>query len=280
MADDLLVVVDGAVDAPLGGCAHVRVVEGEVYFGETRFNGSDRSLWALLRKGTYPATTPPTVSALTAAYEHGGPVVGVHVSAALSSTVARAKEAAARVHARRGTRVTVVDTRSLSVGSGLVATALVDELERDGLDASSAVGKAQRLPDLLHTFALVQDVDALRASGRAGLLPPGRLVPHRPLLLAVRGRAVALEQCRDRRAAVERLAVHLRHGLGAPGRVPADVTWALGHGDAADVGSVVARLSDLLEHPPRCVLPVDPTVGAHVGPEALVVATLARDGAR
>lgn len=280
-AGDLLVVVDGAVDAPLSGSARFEVVNGQVHFGEARFDGSPETLWELLRKGSYPSTTPPTVGALAAAYEQAGHVVGVHVSAALSATVTRAKEAAARVQAHSGSQVTVVDTRSLSVGSGLIAAALVSALDRRGTDAAAIARQAQRLPGLLHTFALVQDVDTLRASGRAGLLPPGRLDHHRPLLLAVRGRAVPLEQCRDRRGAVDRLAAHLRHSLGTTGRRPGGGhEWALGHGAAPDVTSVAARLSELLGCPPRFVVPVDPTVGVHVGPDALIVASLTEDRVR
>lgn len=277
----LLVVVDGAVDAPFSGRGRLEVVAGQVHFGEVPFDGSPEALWDLLRRGSYPSTTPPTVGALAAAYEQAGHVVGVHVSAALSATVTRAKEAAARVQARSPCQVTVIDTRSLSVGSGLIATALVRALDRPGTDAAAIAREAQRLPGLLHTFALVQDVDALRASGRAGLLPPGRLDRHRPLLLAVRGRAVALEQCRDRRAAVDRLAAHLRHSLGtAAAGAGGGRRWALGHGAAPDVTSVAARLSDLLGCPPRFVVPVDPTVGVHVGPDALIVASLTEDRVR
>ena len=50
--------------------------------------------------------------------------------------------------------------------------------------------------------------------------------------------------------------------------------WALGHGDAADVDTVVRGFSHYLGHAPAFVTHLDPTVGVHLGPDSLVVGVL------
>jgi DegV family protein with EDD domain len=262
----MLIVTDGAVDIEqtLEQSPNVRVVPGEVWLDEVPFAGSTDEFWALLRGGTYPSTTPPTVAALVEAYQQDEGVCAVHVSGDLSATLARATNAAERVEAD----VAVIDTRSLSVGAGLIATATYRAME-SSLDYESVIGLARSLPERLHTFALVQEVDALRRSDRAGMLPKGHLARNHPLLLAVRGRAVALEQPKNRAAGLKLLTTHLQHSAGTE-----IGGWALGHGDSADSDAVVEHLSHALGKPPSFVTRLDPTVGVHVGPDAIVVGAL------
>jgi DegV family protein with EDD domain len=262
----VLIVTDGAVDLPetLMGSALVRRVPGEVWTSDVPYHGGVEEFWAQLRKGAYPSTTPPTVEDLVQAYQHPGPVLALHVSGHLSATLRRAEEAAARA----GPGVVVVDTRSFSVGAGLVVAAVCRAVE--SLNAPEPlVDFARSLPDRLHTFVLVQDVGSLRRSDRSGLLPSAHLVSNHPLVLAVRGRVVALGQPRHRSGAVAELATHLRRSAG-----PQPGAWALGHGDAADVDRVAGELSHATGKPPEFLTRLDPTVGAHLGPESIVVGAI------
>lgn len=280
----MLVVVDGGVDvpAPLLASPSFRQVSGDVWSEGSRFDGGARQLWELLRAGRYPSTTPPTVNALAAAYASVASAVGVHVSGQLSVTVTRAREAAARVGERTGSgpssradtspgtdkltgaRVHVLDTGSLSVGAGLVA---VRVHRAAGLPLGRLLELACHLRDRLHTFALVQEVQALSHRGRSSLVPTAHLASGHPLLLAVRGRVVPLDQPRHRRHALEALGRSVAHVAGGrPG------SWALGHGNAADLDAVIERLSATVGCPPDFVTELGPTVGAHLGPDALVVA--------
>lgn len=259
----MLIVTDGAVDVPdtLIGSAVLRRVPGEVWAGEAPFRGGVDEFWAQLRKGEYPSTTPPTVNALTQAYQHPDLVIALHVSGQLSATMLRAEEAAARA----GPGVVVVDTRSLSVGAGLIVAAVCRASESPNAP-ESLIDFARSLPERLHTFALVQELESLRRSDRSGLLPTAHLARNHPLVLAVRGRVVALAQPKHRSGAVGELAKHVGRSAGAkPG------AWALGHGDATDVDAVVDELTHAIGKPPAFFTRLDPTVGAHLGPESVVV---------
>ncbi len=265
-AAPMLIVTDAAVDLPevLPKSERVRVASGEVWIDAERFEGDSAQFWKALRAGAAFSTTPPTVSALAEAYRHPDLVIALHVSAQLSATVARAREACQRA----GAGVVVVDTRSLSVGAGLLI-AVLDQLARDPGDATSIIEVAQGLPERLHTFLIVQDVGALRRSGRAGLLPDHHLVGMRPVVAAVRGRAVILDQPKDRTRAVRHLVTHASQSSGST-----ISRWALGHGDADDLDDIVEQLSESFGQRPEFVSPIDPTVGVHVGADAVVVGVM------
>jgi DegV family protein with EDD domain len=258
-----VIVTDGAVDLPawLEGSPRVRVVPGEIWVGDQPFVGGQDEFWTLLRSGTYPSTSPPTVSALADAYRHSELVFAIHVSGELSATLGRSQVALSR----SGPGVTVIDTRSISVGAGLVAAA-VHRAITDSSREESIINFARSLPDLLHTFALVQNIESLRQSDRDGLIPKRHLARNHPLLLAIRGRVIPLEQSKDRAQGLKKLVEHLRHSFRSEVG-----PWAIGHGDASDCDALVDELSRELGRPPSFLTSLDPTVGAHLGPEAVVV---------
>jgi fatty acid-binding protein DegV len=101
------------------------------------------------------------------------------------------------------------------------------------------------------------------------MLPKGHLARNHPLLLGVRGRVVALEQPKNRTAGLKLLTTHLQHSAGTE-----IGGWALGHGNSADTDAVVERLSQALGKLPSFVTRLDPTVGVHAGPDAIVVGAL------
>lgn len=261
-----MLVVDGAVDLPpgLAESGGIRVVSASVFAGQQPFTGGVDEFWTRLRAGESFSTTPPTVNALMEAYRQPVPMCALHVSGELSATLSRATEAARRA----GGQVEVVDSHSFSVGTGLVAARLLGQGERAAEGASMAES-ARRLVHRLHTFVLVQDLKTLLHSGRSGLLPSTNLSHRRPLLLSVRGRVLALDQPRDRAAAIRKLAQRAREAAG-----PALSAWALGHGAATDLAEVHEVLTKAFGFSPAFEVPLDPSVGAHVGPQSLVVGVL------
>lgn len=262
----VLIVTDGAVDLPatLMSSEALRIVPGKVWGGDAGFVGGIAEFWSMLRRGYYPSTTPPTVQELAAAYQHSGLVMAMHVSGRLSATLAHGKQAAELSESE----VVLVDTGSLSVGAGLAVDAIHAEMLAHS-PRQVLIERALRLPESLHTFALVQEVENLRRSKHAGLLPSHHLARNHPLLLAIRGRVVPLGQARSRKAAIDQLLTHVGHVAG--GHLEG---WAIGHGDASDIDAVVENISDALELAPRFCTLLDPTVGAHLGPESLVVGVL------
>lgn len=256
------IVTDGAADLPGDDARHVAVVSGPVRIGHEVWDGDLARFWAELgKRSELPATEAPSVDQLAAAYAGADPVLAVHVSERLSRTVEHARLASAAA----GTTVRVVDTRSLSVGTGLVALAAA-EAASAGVQTARLVELAEGWVDRLHLHAVIDDAQFLVHGGRGGLVAArvGRHA-HRHVL-AVKGHMIPIQQVRHRSEAIRELIDHVReHAAGGVS------TWAVGHGDAADVGEFVERLTSVFGTDASYVTLLGAPVGAHMGPGALVV---------
>lgn len=261
------VVTDGAADLPeaLAGSAGVTVVRGPVRLGNRPWQGDLDQFWAELEKGReLPATEAPSIEQLAGAYTGGEPVLAVHVSAELSRTLANARAAAAA----SGAAVRVVDSRSLSVGTGLVALAAA-EAARDGAGADRVGSMVDEWVDQLHVHGLIDDAQLLVHGGRAGLV--GARVGRRNHrhVVAVKGHVIPIGQVHNRREALRMLIDHVReHAVGGVSR------WAVGHGNAPDAEEVAQRLAGLFGCDPSYVTLLGAPVGSHMGPRSLVVGFL------
>lgn len=263
------IVTDGAADLPEGmaEALGIRVVRGPVHLNGSDWRGSVEEFWRVVHTGQQaPSTGPPGREAFTEAFAGPDPVCAVLVSSELSRTVEHAKAAAGE-----NQRIHVVDSRSLSVGTGLVATALARAAAADvGFEPVKHL--ARRLVDEVHLHAVIEDVGYLLRGGRAGLVD-AHAKPGSRYVVAVKGHVIPLERAKDRHGAIRHLLDHLAdhqgHGI---------EHWAVGHGDAADADEFTGRVEKRLARPPEFVVPLGPSVGAHAGPGALVLGFLARAG--
>ncbi|MCA1842924.1 MAG: DegV family EDD domain-containing protein [Actinobacteria bacterium] len=259
------IVTDGAADVPAGVAESlgIRIVRGPVHLNGSDWHGTIDEFWTAVRAGDRaPSTGPPGRDAFAEAFAGDSPVCAVLVSSELSRTVDHAKDAAGP-----SPLVHVVDSRSLSVGTGLVATALA---QAAALDAEFEQVKrlARRLVDEVHLHAIIEDVEYLVRGGRAGMLDAHAKRGSR-YVVAVKGHVIPLDRARDREGAVRRLLDHLgdqlSHGI---------EHWAVGHGAAGDADEFTAQVQGRIGRPPEFVVPLGPSVGVHAGPGALVVGFL------
>jgi DegV family protein with EDD domain len=261
------IVTDGGADLPpeLADSLGIGVVRGAIHFGEELWEGSSEEFWRRIRGGgSSPSTSPPAAETLADAFVGQGLVCAIHVSAELSRTEAHARQAAVPT----GDGVYVVDSRSLSVGTGLVAMVAAQAAAAD-LDFESIKTLAGHLVEQVHVYAVIDAVDYLVRGGRAGLLDTHGLKQGASQVVAIKGHAIPLRQVKGRRRAIDELlshvAEHAEHGISR---------WAVGHGDAADIDAFVSRATQVLKSGPEFVVLLGPSVGAHAGPDALVVGFL------
>jgi DegV family protein with EDD domain len=263
------IVTDGAADLPdeVVESLGIRVVRGPVHINGADWHGSLDEFWRAVRAGDpAPSTGPPGPEAFSDAFAGEDPVCAALVSSELSRTVEHAKQAAGA-----NDRVHVVDSRSLSVGTGLVAMVLA-RAAAAGADFESVKRLARRLVDEVHVHAVIDDVEYLLRGGRAGLVD-AHAKPGFRYDVAEKGHVIPLERAKDRHGAIRRLLDHVtdhqRHGI---------EHWAVGHAAAGDVDDFTNRVQKRLDRPPEFVVPLGPSVGAHAGPGALVLGFLARTG--
>jgi uncharacterized protein len=261
------VLTDGGADLPgeLVEAFGINVVRGPVRLDGGDWHGSTEEFWQTVQSGSVaPSTAPPGREAFAEAFAVDDPVCAVLVSSELSRTVDHAKEAAGF-----NPDVHVVDSRSLSVGTGLIASVLA-EATSAGAGFEAIKQLARRLVDDVHVHAVIDDVGFLLRYGRGGLVDT-HAKPGFRYVVAVKGHVIPLERARDREAAIRHLLHHLAD------HAPHGTTrWAVGHGDADDVDSFAARVEKALACPPSFVVPLGPSVGAHAGPGALVLGFLSR----
>jgi DegV family protein with EDD domain len=264
------VVTDGGADLPsdVADRLGIRVVPGPVRFGERVFDGDAAAFWRELRgAATIPSTAPPGVAALTDAFAGDRPVCAIHVSAELGQTEEHARAAAAAV----ANPVHVVDSRSLSVGTALVAMVAAQAAAVD-VDHDELQRVARSLVERVHVHAVIEAVDYLLRGGRAGLLDAASARHGARQLIAVKGHAIPMRRVKDRRRAVGELLDHIAHNHLGHGVQQ----WAVAHGDAADVDDFVQSAEKLFGTPPSFVTLLGPPVGTHAGPDALVLGLLTR----
>lgn len=298
------VVTDSTATLPpaLARAAGVRVVSLDVVVGGRRtldgdLDGAD--LLAALERGERPVTSQPPPAAFAAAYERAvaegaSAIVSVHLSGALSGTVAAARTAAQGA----AVPVVVVDAGTVAMGLGFAALAaaragaaeVVPPVPwwrrwRDAISDRAADAPSGDIPDVDEVAAtaqavaasssvwfLVDSLDHLRRGGRlsstSALL--GTILQLRPLLTVVDGRIAVAEKVRTRRAARARLVQLAVESVLARPQARVAVQH-LDNRDTADelVRQVVAATGDRVVE--TVVAEAGAVLAAHVGPGALAI---------
>lgn len=197
----------------------------------------------------------------------GDGVVAVHISAALSSTVSSAVQAAREF----GPAVRVVNSRSAAMGVGFVALAAA-RAAADGEELDAVEAAARAAVPRGHAFIVVQRLDNLRRGGRIGTAASwlGTALALKPLLrLDVDGRLVLAQRIRTISKAHAALVDQVAELIGE--RRAAVVVHHVDNHDAADqIGAALTARLPQLES--VTVTDMGPVLAIHVGGGAVGVA--------
>ena len=196
----------------------------------------------------------------------GDGVVGVHISAALSSTFSSAVQAAREF----GPSVRLVNSRSTAMGTGFVALAAARSAE-SGADLDAVEAAARAAIPRGHAFIVVNRLDNLRRSGRIGRGASwlGTALSLKPLLcLDVDGRLVLSQRIRTVTKAHAAMVDQVAAVVG--NRRAAIAVHHVDNHDAAD--AVAAALTTRLPQVERLtVTDMGPVLATHVGGGAVGV---------
>lgn len=234
---------------------------------------------ALSERHNRVTTSQPTPQALAAAYRAAATalgvdeVVAVHLSGALSGTVAAATSAAATCR-QVGLQVTVVDSGSTAMGLGFPVLAAAEEASC-GVASSAVVAAAESTSSRTRTMFYVHTLEHLRRGGRIGAAAAllGSALAVKPILHVVEGRIALLEKVRTSARAIARLE---ELAVGAADGGPVDI--AVHHLAAVERADALAdRLRERIPTVQALyVSEVGAVVGAHVGPGVLGVVVSSR----
>ena len=247
----------------------LQVIEGE----RTYLDRLDISSAELYRRMRYDPTRFTTSQPAPGAFQqafgdalaHGEEVVALTLSGALSGTLASATAAA---RAPAFARVRVVDSRSVSLGLGLLALRAA-ELADAGLGAAAIEADLMRVRDRSGLLFTLDTFEHLARSGRIGRARAwvGEWLHLKPILeLSLDGLVTPLDRVRGREALEPRVLEHLERRLTPR---PRHVRFGVVHADAPDVAARLAAAITRRFGPAECLVqPVTAALGVHTGPGA------------
>ncbi|HOT90563.1 MAG TPA: DegV family protein [Anaerolineae bacterium] len=214
---------DSSLPAAIAAQYDIQQVPINIHFGQETLRAemdiNDAEAFVRIdREGKLPTTSAPTPGQFAIAYQAAfdagaASVLCFCVSSEISGTYNAALTARDLMPDRD---ITVVDSRTLSMGQGFMALAAAEAIQQ-GASKEEAIAVAESLRSRSHVYAALATLKYLAMSGRVGHLAAGmaNLLNIKPILTVRNGKLDMLEKVRTQHKAWERvieLTVESLHG--------------------------------------------------------------------
>ncbi|HVB90816.1 MAG TPA: DegV family protein [Acidimicrobiales bacterium] len=259
---------------------HIIVVPLTIRFGseelEDRRQLSPDEFWQRCAgKGALPETAAPSPGSFLAAFQQAADdgaeaVLCLTLSSGVSGTYGSALTAAGTFSA---IPVRVVDTRSLTMGQGLLVIAASEEAEA-GAVLDDLVAATESRISRVHVYGVLGGLEHLQRGGRIGGAQAliGSLLSIKPVIQVKDGEVAEESKQRTRGRALAYLTT----------KVTADAPLerlAVADGACDDIADVLARLGAVHTEHPLVSVQLGPVVGTHTGPNTVGVCYIEAAGA-
>ena len=187
------IIIDSTVDTTAATRGKCTVVPLTVHFGDTEYIDGvtithQEFYQKLVSSRELPTTSQPTPDAFAQAYQKvvdaGDTAVVLTIASKLSGTYQSATIAAMDFHGK----ILVVDTRSATIGSGILAELAV-RLAEEGKTAKEIFDVLLAQRDKVRLFAMVDTLEYLKKGGRVSktVAFAGELLSIKPLIQVLNG---------------------------------------------------------------------------------------------
>jgi DegV family protein with EDD domain len=268
------IVTDSACDLTeeLAKQHDVIVVPLTIRFGTEEFEDrtelSPAEFWRRCKgKGELPETAAPSPGTFMAAYERAATegadsVLCLTISSKLSATYASAVTAA---DSFSGIPVRVVDTRSVTMGQGLMVIAAAEEAAA-GASLDQLVVATEDRATRTRVYGVVGGLDFLQRGGRIGGAQAlvGSLLSIKPVIVVKDGEVAEESKQRTRSRALAYQVAKVT------GEAPLE-RLAVCDGANDDLDAVLAGLQQVPTQHPLLSVQLGPVVGSHTGPNTVGV---------
>ncbi|MCY3782029.1 MAG: DegV family protein [Chloroflexi bacterium] len=192
-------------------------------------------------------------------------IISIHVPEKLSGVLNAMRLGAEEAG---GDRITLVDSFQLSFGIGLQVWAAA-ELAMDGADRDSILAAIESVRRNTRLYAIIESMEYLRRSGRVTALTAslGGILRIKPVIEAVDGGVESIGRLRTWSRAEQRLRQLTRE------QTPLDRLAVLHVANREGAERFLSSIQDIAPSD-TLVIETTPTIGTHIGPGSIGVATL------
>lgn len=269
------IVTDSTSDIPPGLAASldIAVVPLIVHFGTETFKdgveiNSEQFFQKLQNSQTLPRTSQPSAGEFLKIYNRFAKdqIISIHVAQKLSGTFNSASIAA---HQADKERISVVDSRLVSMGLGIVVVETAKKIKA-GMSFSEASQYAEACIKRVHCLLTLDTLEYLQKGGRIGKAQAflGSTLGIKPVLSVKEGEVHPVERVRTRAKAIERV-------IEMSSVIPKATRYFVMHSAAQNDAEVVAkRLRDSFPGKEVGIGTLGPVIGVYAGPGAVAIATL------
>ena len=253
----------------------LHVVPEYVMFGDqTYYDGVNldaETFYRLLQNSLkLPTTSQPTVQDFVKLYttlsEEAEAIVSIHISQKMSATLDSARAACQQLP---GVPIRVIDSRSVSMGLGLLAIAAA-RAATAGKEVDEVVSLVEALVPRVKVIFTVDSLEYLHKGGRIGGATAflGSMLSIKPVLYIKDGRIEPLERARTKKRAIQRVLDLMAERLEDTEDVHAAIMYCSVPEEAQALGEQVKARFQPAE---LIVTEAGPIIGTHGGPGTLGV---------
>lgn len=235
-----------------------------------------KEFYNMMREGRQPTTSQINEAVYTEAFEPilaaGDDVFYVAFSSGLTGSInnaMRAKEALLEKYPGRS--ITIFDTRSASIGEGMLVMEAVRGYEA-GKSAEEIETALIAMRGRMQHWFTVEDLVYLKRGGRisAATAAVGTLMNIKPMLTVDNeGHLVPLEKVQGRKRAIKTLVTRTVEEVGAD--FAGDIYLVHADTNEADVNALRAAVVKQFDREPVMCVNLTPIIGAHTGPGLLAL---------